>query len=95
MNVRDIIGGSPLAVLLRLAILSLIVGFVLSLFGITPSNFFYSLDLLARYVYDLGFEAVEWVFQYLALGAMVVVPVWLLLRFLRGVPAKPDKPSET
>lgn len=95
MTLRDIIGGSPLAVILRLAILSLFVGFLLSLFGITPANFFYSLDLLARYIYDLGFEAVEWVFQYLALGAMVVVPVWLLVRFLRGFPHKPDKTSET
>lgn len=86
MNFREFLGGHPLAVVVRLAILSLVVGIVLSFFGVTPRNFFYVLDDFARRIYDLGFGAVEWVFQYLILGAMLVVPVWLILRVLRAKP---------
>ncbi|MGQ0456099.1 MAG: DUF6460 domain-containing protein [Hyphomicrobium sp.] len=84
MNFRDFLGGHPLAVVIRLAILSILVGVVLSIFGVTPRNFFQVLDGFARFVYDLGFGAVEWILEYLALGAMIVVPVWLLIRLLKS-----------
>lgn len=84
MNLRDFLGGSPLAVFIRLAIISIIVGLILSIFGITPRNFFYVLDGFARTVYDMGFDAVVWALEYLALGAMLVVPIWLLMRLLRS-----------
>ena len=45
-GVRGFLGGHPLAIFLRLAILSLVVGIVLSILGVTPRNFFASLDLL-------------------------------------------------
>lgn len=86
MNFRDFFGGHPLAVVLRLAILSLLVGLLLSFFGITPRNFLYVMDDLARRIYDLGFGAVEWVLEYIVLGAMLVVPVWFVLRLLRSRP---------
>ena len=84
MDFRRFLGGHPLSVAIRLGLLSIFVGLILSVFGITPRNFFRSLDQFARYVYDLGFGAVEWVFDYLALGAMLVVPIWLVLRLLRA-----------
>jgi len=73
-------GGDPLGVILRLIILSIIVGIVLSALGIRPDNFFYSLELLAWRVYNMGFGAIEWMLGYLLLGAMIVVPVWLIAR---------------
>lgn len=84
MNFRNFLGGHPAVVALRLAILSVIVGVVLSFFGVTPRNFFHILDDFARHIYDLGFGAVQWVFEFLVLGAMLVVPVWLIVRFLRA-----------
>ena len=86
MDFRDFIGGHPLAVLLRLAVVCILVGVLLSFFGITPRNFFQVLDDFARHVYDLGFGAIEWLLEYLVLGAMLVVPIWLLMRFLRARP---------
>lgn len=86
MNLRDFLGGSPLAVIVRLAILSILVGVVLSIFGITPRNFFYVLDQFARHVYDLGFGAFAWILDYMLLGAMLVIPVWLVVRFLKAGP---------
>ena len=86
MNLRDFLGGHPAAVLLRLAIICILVGVLLSFVGITPRNFFRVLDDFARHIYDLGFGAVEWLFHYLVLGAMLVVPIWLLMRLLRARP---------
>jgi Family of unknown function (DUF6460) len=86
MNLRDFLGGSPAAVILRLAVLSLIVGALLSFFGVTPRNFFEVIDQFARNIYDLGFGAITWALDYLILGAMLVVPLWLLVRFLRARP---------
>jgi hypothetical protein len=83
MNMRDFLGGSPLGVFIRLAILSILVGVLLSVFGITPRNFFYVIDDFARRIYDLGFGAMTWIIDYMLLGAMLVVPVWLLVRFLK------------
>ena len=86
MNLRDFLGGSITGVVLRLAILSILVGVFLSIFGITPRNFFYVLDQFARHVYDLGFGAVTWIFEYMVLGAMLVIPVWLVVRLLKAGP---------
>ena len=86
MNVRDFLGGSPIAVFLRLAILSVLVGVFLSFFGVTVRNFFEVIDQFARNIYDLGFGAITGALDYLVLGAMLVIPIWLLIRFLRARP---------
>lgn len=80
MDHNTIFGGNPLAVIIRLVLLSIVVGIVLSALGITPDNFFYHLDLLVRRIYDMGFGAIDWILKYLVVGAMVVVPVWLISR---------------
>ncbi len=90
MSFRDFLGGSPLAVALRLVLLSLIVGLILSFFGITPRNLFYVLDDLARRIYDLGFGAFQWIAEYIILGAMIVVPIWFIVRLLRARPGAGD-----
>lgn len=79
---RNAFGSHLIGLVLRLAVLSIVVGIVLSALGITPGNFFYHINVLARRIYDMGFGAVEWVLQYLLLGAMVVVPVWIVARLV-------------
>lgn len=90
MNLRGFLGGHPLAVGLRLAVLSILVGLLLSFFGVTPRNFFDRLDRFARFLYDLGFGAIDWLLEYLVLGAMLVVPLWLLVRVLKARGIKTD-----
>ena len=86
MNMRDFLGGSPFAVIVRLAILSLIVGFLLSIFGLTPRDVFRWFDDIIGRIYDMGFDAVRAAFEYIALGAVVVIPIWLIVRLLRARP---------
>ena len=75
-------GGSPLAVLFRLAIMSVVVGVVLSALGINLRNFFDRINTLLRNLYELGFSTIDWALQYLLIGAIVVVPIWLISRLI-------------
>jgi hypothetical protein len=78
-------GGNPALVLLRLAILSLIVGVVLAALGFSPFEIIDSLRRLAERIYDMGFAAVEKAFRYFLLGAVIVFPVWLVVRVLKSL----------
>ncbi|MGE0847056.1 MAG: DUF6460 domain-containing protein [Flavobacteriaceae bacterium] len=91
-TLEKVLGGSPGAVALRLVVLSIIVGVVLSALGLDPRDIIDSLVRLAHRVYDMGFEAVEWVFRYFLLGAAIVVPVWLVLRALKLLPGSRSGP---
>ena len=91
MSWERIFGGHPAGVVLRLVVLSVVVGIVLSALGIRYDNLAYQLQLLVRRLYDLGFGAIEWVFQYFLLGAVIVIPIWLIARFIGGLRRRDDK----
>ena len=79
------LGGSPLAVAFRLILLSILVGVVLAAIGFDPWNILHSIRLLFQRLWDLGFDAVNWLWRYFLLGAVIVIPIWLLSR-LFGAP---------
>jgi hypothetical protein len=83
-----IFGGSPLGVLVRLALLSIVVGFILHEAHINPQDILNSLGELLRRIWEMGLEPLHWLWRYFALGAVVVVPVWLLIRLTRGLAGK-------
>jgi hypothetical protein len=75
-------GGNPLAVLLRLALISIVVGVVLSALGVRPQDLFTDLARIFRRLWEMGFDVFRWAWYYLLLGAAVVIPVWLGIRLL-------------
>jgi Family of unknown function (DUF6460) len=77
-------GGPPLWVALRLVLLSILVGVILSALGLDPLNIIRSLDRLVRGVWDMGWDAVTWVWRYFLLGAVLVVPIWLIVRLVKA-----------
>src|ERR1700744_3103874 len=79
------LGGSPLAVAFRLVLLSVLVGVVLAAVGFDPWNILRSIELLFRRIWELGFDAVNWLWRYFLLGAVIVIPIWLLMRIF-GAP---------
>jgi Family of unknown function (DUF6460) len=81
------LGGSPLAVAFRLILLSVLVGVVLAAIGFDPWNILKSIELLFRRIWDLGFDAINWLWRYFLLGAVIVIPVWLLMRMF-GAPRR-------
>ncbi|HUO53634.1 MAG TPA: DUF6460 domain-containing protein [Rhodoblastus sp.] len=76
------LGGKPSAVAARLVFLSLIVGFFLVWLDIRPMDVLVSLRHIAERFWNMGFEAVRDIAEYLAAGAAIVIPVWLVLRLL-------------
>ena len=82
------LGGSPASVALRLVLLSILVGVVLAAIGFDPYNIMRSIEDLFRRLWALGFDAVNWVWRYFLLGAVIVIPVWLLTRLFGGSPRR-------
>jgi len=74
------LGGPPLSVLLRLVLLSILVGFILSAVGLDPLDILHSIETLILRIKDMGFDAVRWAWRYFLLGAALVVPIWLIIR---------------
>jgi len=79
----SIFGGSPLGVIVRLAIVSIIVGIILAALGLEPFDVFNGLRRLMERVYDMGFEAIEKGLGYFVTGALIVVPIWIVARLLQ------------
>jgi hypothetical protein len=77
-------GDSVAGTVIRLVLISIAVGIVFSALGITPFNLVERLEQIVRRITDLGFDAVRWAFKYFLLGAIIVIPVWLVLRLVRG-----------
>lgn len=75
-------GGSPLGVLVRLIVLSVIVGVVLSALGWTPQDFTARLQSMAVALWSMGFDWFGSVGRWFVTGAVIVLPIWLLLRVL-------------
>ncbi|MBX2806064.1 MAG: hypothetical protein KTR19_08835 [Hyphomicrobiales bacterium] len=82
---EQFLGGSPLAVALRLIIISIIVGIVLTALGYNPRDLATAIAQLFEAIADLGFDWVESAIQYFLLGAVIVIPIWLILRLFKFV----------
>jgi hypothetical protein len=52
--------------------------------GLDPFDIFRSIERLARSIWNLGFDAFVWLWRYLLLGAVIVVPIWLILRLINA-----------
>jgi Domain of unknown function (DUF6460) len=76
-------GGNPGLVLIRLAILSLVVGVLLAALGFSPFNILESIRELIARIYNIGFTAMEKAARYFLLGAVIVFPVWFITRLLK------------
>ena len=80
------LGGTPLNVVLRLFFLSLVVGALLMWLDIKPTQIIEELLHFVRRIWAMGFAAFRHLGNYFVAGAMIVVPVWLVLRLanIRG-----------
>jgi Na+/H+-dicarboxylate symporter len=79
-----IFGGSPLGVIVRLILVSILVGVVLSALGLDPFDIVQSIERLIRSIWNMGFDAVRWVWRYFLLGAVLVIPIWIITRFVNA-----------
>jgi hypothetical protein len=77
-------GGSPFWVVVRLVLLSVVIGVLLSVLGFDPWNIWWSLERLVRRIINLGWDAIDSVWRYFILGAVLVFPIWLIVRLARA-----------
>lgn len=82
-SMERVLGGSPLGVLIRLVVMSFVVGLILTVLDINPNDIIRWIDARLTYLTSFGFDTFEEALTILLLGAVVVVPIWLVLRVLR------------
>jgi hypothetical protein len=82
--VHRFFGGPPLVVAGRLILLSILVGVVLEAVGLDPWNVIDSVRRLFQHIWNMGFDAVRWLWQYFLLGAVLVLPIWLIMRLSKA-----------
>ena len=78
---------SAVSTIIKLAVASLLVGFALVLFGIEPADLVKGLGSTVVEIYTLVLEFLRASMKYVLIGAVVVVPIWLVF-FLIGVAKK-------
>ena len=82
--VNRFFGGAPLSVAVRIILLSVLVGVILSAIGLDPRDIWFSIERLIRSIWDMGWDALVWVWRYFLLGAVIVIPIWLVVRLAKG-----------
>jgi hypothetical protein len=82
-------GGSPFWVVVRLVLLSIVIGVLLHVLGFDPWNIWWSLERLVRRIINLGWDAIDSVWRYFILGAVLVFPIWLIARLARAGSHRP------
>lgn len=83
-GVSGFLGGSPVSVVVRLVFLSVLVGAAMAFLDITPVGLYDSAARFVRRLVANGFAVIGDVGMWLVYGAMVVVPIWLVLRLLNS-----------
>lgn len=79
---EDFLGGAPINVFVKLLFISLIVGALLMWLEIRPMDILRGVQHFIDRIYDLGFGAVRLVAEYVIAGAVIVVPIWFVLRLM-------------
>lgn len=77
-------GGTPLGVVARLILVSILVGVILSALGLDPFDIVRSIERLIRSIWNMGFDAFRWLWRYFLLGAVIVIPIWILARLFNA-----------
>ncbi len=81
-GISRFLGDSPLRVFLKLLVVSFLVGIVMSAFGWSPLDIVDTIRDAVLRIWNMGFATVDRFIGYLALGAAIVVPAFIILRLL-------------
>ena len=69
--------------IVKLAILSLLIGMALSFFEVSPQRLLENFGETVQDIFEIAVSMVEWAVPYVLLGAVVVVPIWVVFAVLR------------
>ncbi len=77
------LGDTPFRVVVKLAVISFVVGVIMTALDLTVFDFFDGLREFIVRVWNMGFAAIERFAGYFVLGAAIVVPAFLIIRLLK------------
>lgn len=80
---------SPIKTVLKLLVLSLIVGIVLSWLDLTPWSLVENFGENVQRIFGWARNFVGWAAGYVLIGAVIVVPLWLVLFLVERTKRKP------
>jgi hypothetical protein len=84
---EKIFGGPVVPTLMKLLLLSFFVGLTFAAFGIDPINLWTNFwDTVREAWYHVG-DFISWGVKYAILGAIVVLPLWIVYRLLKAISA--------
>jgi hypothetical protein len=75
--------------IVKILVASLLVGIVLAALDIDPRNLLESAQAAFEKLADMGVSFFNWAFTYILIGAVVVVPIWLITYLWRVLRNKP------
>ncbi|MDO1580922.1 DUF6460 domain-containing protein [Rhizobium oryzicola] len=81
-QMNRLLGDTPGRTVVKLIVVSLIVGFVMAVFNLHPWDIFYGIRDFLVDLWHRGFHALGAVGDYLLLGATIVIPAFIILRIL-------------
>ena len=67
---------TPVMTVVKLVVVSLVVGYVISALDITPEDVLNNFGETIYSLYNFGARAVKWAAEYVILGAIIVIPIW-------------------
>ena len=76
------LGGSLAAVAVRLVVVSFVVGLLLAMFGFDPESIYERFTAVVQHFIEFGLTDLRHFGRILLTGAMVVVPIWFVLRLM-------------
>lgn len=85
-KITQFLGDTPSRTLIKLAVISFVVGIIMSALNFTPVEVWYAIQDFFERIYELGFEAFGRIGKYFLYGAMVVIPIFVLMRVLKFRP---------
>lgn len=78
------LGGSPLSVLVRLVLLSVVVGVILSWLDWSPREILYWITDFFNWVWYSLFGSLDRALEYFLLGAVIVIPLFVISRLMKS-----------
>ncbi len=77
--------------IIKVVVWSLVIGLLLAAFDIQPKALLEGLGETVQSIFDLVASFIEWTVPYILLGAVVVIPIWLIMAAIRIAKSKARK----
>ncbi|GAB1580904.1 DUF6460 domain-containing protein [Phyllobacterium phragmitis] len=81
-RINRFLGDTPARVIVKLVLVSLVVGVVMHAFDWSPYDLLWGIRDFFLQLWNMGFSAIARFADYLLLGAAVVIPAFILLRII-------------